>query len=165
MRKQIFALAIFAVLLVAAGGVVSMAQDSSTEAPTVPSDGIDILAGGSIALDVEGYTSRLCITITPAGPSEWSLAGQDIGVSYPNSLDGSMYYEGGMFYIGLESFPVMSSSTHAGARYRGEINPSTGSGFCAWDNPMWGTAADTTWSVVSCASTPVASSGEDPNMG
>lgn len=165
MRKQIFALAIFAVLLVAAGGVVSMAQDTSAEAPTVPSDGIDILAGGSICLDVEGYTSLLCVTITQVGPTEWSIVGQDIGGSYPNPLDGSMYYEGGMFYIGIESFPVADSSYYAGARYRGEIDPSTGCGFVAWDNPMWGSSANANWCVVSCASASVATSGEDPNMG
>ena len=164
MRKQIFALAIFAVLLVAAGGVVSMAQDTSTNTPTAPSDVIDILSGGSICLDVSGFTSLLCITITPAGSNTWSLAGQDIGVSYPTPLDGSMYYDGEMFYIGLESFPVASADNYAGARYRGEID-SSGCGFCAWDNPMWGTAANTNWCVVSCASTPVVTSGEDPNMG
>ena len=164
MRKQIFALAIFAVLLVAAGGVVSMAQDSSTEAPTVPSDGIDILSGGSICLDVAGYTSLLCISITPSGPNEWSLTGDDFGVSYYSPLDGSMEYAGGMFYIGLESFPVATAADYAGARYRGVIDPYTGSGFCAWDNPMWGTAADTTWTLVTCASKSVTTSGEDPNM-
>jgi len=165
MRKQIFALAIFAVLLVAAGGVVSMAQDSSTYAPTAPSEGVNIFStAGPFCISVDGYVNQYRFYIMQIGPAEWLLGGQDIGVSYPCPIDGSMYYDGGLYYIGLVSFPVADPSFYAGSCMRGIINPATMSGYVAWNNPMWGTCGETTWRLVSPCSS-VATSGEDMNAG
>ena len=165
MRKQILALAIFAVLLVAAGGVVSMAQDTSTEVPTVPSDVIDIFqTAGPYCLTMDGLICVPRFYITQVGPNEWLLGGQDIGKSYPDAIDGSVYYEDGLFFIGIESFPVADSSSYAGTRFRGYIDGS-GCGYVSWDNPMWGSYGETSWCLVVCPYTSVATSGEDPNEG
>jgi len=146
MRKQIVALAIFAVLLVAAGAVVSMAQDtySSNDEPVIfPT------AGGVACLDFAAMGNGFEIELTPIGSNTWLIGGEDVCWAFSVSLDGIMVLSDGVFNIGITGYPVAPGT--APAHFSGFIDPADGwQGHVWWTNPTVGTSGEDDWGVTGC---------------
>ena len=152
MRKQIVALAISAVLLVAAGAVVSMAQNpygSDDEPVTSPSEPVILpTAGGLVCLDFATMANGFEIELTPIGSNTLLIGGEDVCQEFSVPLDGSIVFSDGVFNIGITGYPVAAGT--APAHFSGYINAATGQGHVWRTNPTFGTSGEDDWGVTGC---------------